>query len=119
YARLGRSRRAPYKKECGPHLTDEQHEARNRNGRHRPLSAFNTFSAVIGNDLIRTPTASSTALAIAAAVGISAVSPMLMLLYGPLPKSDCRMAVLSSGISWMLGILYSPRLAASTFPLSS
>ena len=56
-------------------------------------NAARTFSAVIGSDLMRTPTASSTALAIAAAVGISAVSPMLMLLYGPLPKSDCRIAV--------------------------
>jgi hypothetical protein len=47
--------------------------------RYRALSACKIFSAVIGSDLIRTPTASSTALAIAAAVGINAVSPMLML----------------------------------------
>jgi hypothetical protein len=47
--------------------------------RYRALSACRIFSAVIGSDLIRTPTASSTALAIAAAVGIKAVSPMLML----------------------------------------
>src|SRR5512147_17351 len=80
--------------------------------------AFRTFSAVIGNEVIRTPTASATALAIAAAVGIKAVSPMLMLLYGPLPKSDCRMVVSSGGISLILGILYSPRLLAKTLPLS-
>ncbi len=42
-------------------------------------SAANTFSAVTGRSVMRTPTASSTALATAAAVGITAVSPMLML----------------------------------------
>jgi hypothetical protein len=46
---------------------------------HRRFNASSTFSAVIGSDLILTPTASSTALAIAAVVGMIAVSPMLML----------------------------------------
>ena len=41
--------------------------------------ASKTFSAVTGSVVTRTPTASCTALATAAAVGITAVSPMLML----------------------------------------
>jgi len=63
------------------------------------LKPWSTFSAVIGRKSILTPTASSTALAIAAAVGMIAVSPMLVLLYGPLPVIDCMMAVFSVGMS--------------------
>ncbi len=46
----------------------------------RSLSASNIFSAVIGSDLILTPTASSIALATAAATGMLDVSPIAMLL---------------------------------------
>lgn len=45
-----------------------------------PFSASNTFSDVMGRDVMRTPTASATALAMAPAVGMLAVSPMAMLL---------------------------------------
>src|SRR5215510_7898378 len=72
---------------------------------YRCLMAAKTFSAVIGSDLTRAPMASSTALAMAAAVGMIAVSPMLILLYGPLPVSDWKIAVFRRGISLMLGIL--------------
>src|SRR5713226_31858 len=60
---------------------------------------WSTFSAVMGRVSILTPTASSTAFAMAAAVGMMAVSPMLMLLYGPLPAVDWMRAVLRIGIS--------------------
>jgi len=41
--------------------------------------AANTFSAVIGKSIIRTPTASATALAIVAATGVLLLSPMPLL----------------------------------------
>ena len=44
------------------------------------FSASNTFSDVMGSDVMRTPQASATALAMAPAVGMLAVSPMAMLL---------------------------------------
>ena len=47
--------------------------------------------------MTRAPIASSIALAMAAAVGMIAVSPMLILLYGPLPVSDWKIAVLAAG----------------------
>ena len=50
-----------------------------------PWIPANTLSAVTGRDVTRIPTASATALASAAANGITGVSPMLMLPYGPLP----------------------------------
>src|SRR5262245_32439711 len=71
----------------------------------RCLMAANTFSAVIGSDMTRAPIASSIAFAMAAAVGMIAVSPMLILLYGPLPVSDWKIAVFRCGISLILGIL--------------
>lgn len=50
-------------------------------GSYQPLAwrASRTFSAVTGRVVTRAPTASYTALATAAAVGMTAVSPMLML----------------------------------------
>ena len=44
------------------------------------FSASKTFSDVIGSEVMRTPQASATALAMAPAVGMLAVSPMAMLL---------------------------------------
>ena len=54
---------------------------------------------IVGSELIRTPTASSTALAIAAAAGMLEVSPIGMLLYGPAPFCLSVTDVLNFGIS--------------------
>src|ERR671911_2633877 len=69
-----------------------------------PLSAWYTFSAVIGRLLILTPQASSTALAIAAAAGILAVSPIGMLLYGLAPLGRSITELLKGGTSFVVGI---------------
>ena len=47
--------------------------------------AANTFSAVSGKSIIRTPTASHTAFAMAAATGVLLLSPMPLLWYGAGP----------------------------------
>src|SRR5262249_13187871 len=86
---------------------------------HWDISSRCTFSAVIGRSLMRTPTASATALAMAGAGGPMGFSPMPLALYGPGPLSDAKITVLSSGISWMLGILYSPKLTLVTLPSST
>src|SRR5262249_56666988 len=71
---------------------------------HRDISSRCTFSAVIGRSLMRTPTASATALAMAGAGGPMGVSPNPFALYGPRPLSDAQLPTLSLGISRMLGL---------------
>ena len=68
--------------------------------------AANTFSAVSGKSITRTPTASHTALAMAAATGVLLLSPMPLLWYGAGPGPGSSNTVTSSGISLMVGTLY-------------
>src|SRR5437870_11701700 len=76
----------------------------------RAFSALYTFSDVTGKSIMRTPQASATAFATAAAVGVFATSPIAKLLYGPGPAGTFSMTwVLSGGMSVMLGILNSPK----------
>src|SRR5215813_1987042 len=86
---------------------------------YRSARARYTFSAVIGRALMRTPIASATALAMAGAGGPIGFSPMPLALYGPGPLSDAKITVCSSGMSWILGILYSPKLTLVTLPSST
>src|SRR5436190_1819149 len=71
----------------------------------RSLSALYTFSDVIGRSRMRTPIASSIALAIAAAVGVLGVSPMPLMPYCPRPPSAGTSTVFISGRSRVVGIL--------------
>src|SRR5579859_338858 len=73
--------------------------------RPRCLSAAYTFSAVIGSSRMRTPIASSTALAIAGATGVHGASPMPRMWYGPSPSLDGSTTVLSGGMSRGVGSL--------------
>jgi hypothetical protein len=56
------------------------------------------------------------ALAIAGAAGLIGFSPMPLTLYGPTPSLLATITVLSAGISLIVGILYSPKLATCTRP---
>ena len=85
---LKRLQGTPFGITAGAHRVKIRHAGQPSGQRRRrfrrlyvPLArrASNTFSAVTGRVVTRTPTASCTALATAAAVGMTAVSPMLML----------------------------------------
>ena len=69
-----------------------------------------------GRLFILIPVASAIALAIAGATGPNGFSPMPLELYGPAPISEGSKSVINSGISLMLGNLYSPKVGLVTLP---
>src|SRR6266699_556803 len=74
------------------------------------LSAFSTFSGVIGTSSTRTPTASYTAFATAGMTGSSGPWPASLAPNGPLGSGCSTMYVTTSHISSVVGLLYSSRL---------
>ena len=59
----------------------------------------------MGKSVIRTPTASATAFAMAGAMGEKGFSPIPYTLNGPMPPSDSMVRVCMGGMSAMVGIL--------------
>src|SRR2546422_10947572 len=84
----------------------------------RAFSALYTFSEVTGRSVMRTPQASATAFATAAAVGVFATSPMAKLLYGPGPAGTFSItSVFSGGTTLSFGIFEMPELDGLTLPV--
>src|SRR5690606_10560964 len=74
----------------------------------RSLSAWEIFSAEIGSSVNRTPTASCTALAMAAPTATLLISPIARGSEMPAVSLGTS-TVVSSGMSMAVGSLYSPR----------
>src|SRR5579883_3381555 len=72
-------------------------------------SARSTCSARTGSSKTRAPTASATALAMAAGGALLASSPIALASYGPVPPLEGTNTVSSGGMSRAVGSLYSPR----------
>ena len=73
---------------------------------------------MIGTSVTRTPVAWATALATAAGVGTTPISPMPLAPYGPAGSCPSSRTARISGRSEALGAAYSSRLALTRRPCS-